>query len=319
MAITVNDFNTIRTKVVNVFGQGGTGYGQALTTGNNAATSASLITVLLWNSLGADMRKARQHQTGLEVTSSELPSLSRTTQITNTVYNQFVTLANTIEANKFAIADVATVRSVELIQTSTLSGNWTAAALYHRVVIDFSNGGLYTATDARLRARYFFNAGGEVRFRASRTGTAANTKDTDWTNLLSQMGTIRFHYASTNTVPGTAAVPGTFPVGTTGFYVAPSYTTINLPTANTTTFYKTGSTYGTNRYNLTVRADSATAPYLFTFIVSFQDNAGGGIDEPVTGVTSSTIELFRPSGSQVNVPPPICTGSGATLSTTALT
>lgn len=323
MAITITDFNNIRTKLVNVFGTGGTGYGQDLDVANNAATSATLISNTLWNGLGNDLRKARQHQTGLEVTSAELPVLTRTTQITNTIYNQFLTLANTIETNKFVIGTVPAVRTIENIQTATLSGNWTAPALYHRVTVTFN--GYTTArgvvVSAANHARAFFNAGGEIRFRASRTGTAANTKDTDWTDILAAMGTIRFNYAATSTSPEfTASSPGTFPVGSTGFYVSPGFTTINLPTSNTNRFFKVGSAYGTNRYNIDFRANSATAPTVLTFIVSFQDNATGGLDEPVTGVTSSTIELLRPSGSQVNVPPPTyTTNAGNTLSTTVLT
>ncbi len=329
MAITVNDFNNIRTNLLNVYHSGGTAYNQALDPDNLAATSQSVITTTLWNGLGNDLRRARQHQTGVEVPSTELPILTRTTQITNTVYNQFVTLANTITSNKFALGTATTVRTVENIQTATLVGNWSVPALYHRVTITFPG---YTSTRVvggrtttlvvtpQNHARAFFNAGGEIRFRASRTGAASTTKDTDWTNLLAAMGTIRFRYADTSTSPEfTATSPGTFPVGTTGFYVSPAFTSINLPTANTNIFFKTGSTYGTNRYNLTARADSATAPTVLTFIVSFQDNATGGIDEPITGTTSSTIELVRPSGSQVNIPAPTyAVNSGNTLSTTVL-
>lgn len=329
MAITVSDFNNIRTTLLNVYHSGGTAYNQALDPDNTAATSASVITTTLWNGLGNDLRRARQHQTGVEVTSAELPVLQRTTQITNTVYNQFVTMANTVASNKFAIGTNALVRSQEGIQTAT-SGTWSVPALYHKVVLTFPgytstrtvNGRTTTlAVSAQNHARAFFNAGGEIRFRASRTGTAANTKDTDWTDILAAMGTIRFHWQSTNTSPEfTATSPGTVPVGSTGFFVSPGFTSVNLPTSNTNIFFKTGSAYGTNRYNITLRADSATAPTVLTFIVSFQDNATGGLDEPITGTTTSVIEMIRPSGSTVNVPGPTTTeqNAGGTLSTVVL-
>ncbi len=331
MAITISDFNNIRTKLVNVFGSGGTGYGQQLDISNVAATSSSVITNTIWNGLGNDLRKARQHQTGNPVPSTELPVLTRTTQITNTIYNQFVTLANTVETNKFVLPTGGQVsqRSIENIQTATYSTNWTSA-LYHRVVVTFPGYSraqtslLQSATvSAQNHARAFFNAGGEIRFRASRTGSAANTKDTDWTNLLAAMGTIRFYYANTSTSPEfTASSPGTFPVGTTGFYVSPGFTTINLPTTNTVTFFKAGSSYGTNRYQISVRADNATNPTQLTFIIAFLDNAVGNpnTDEPVTGTTSSTVEIVRPSGSNVSIDAPTySTNSGNLLSTTVLT
>jgi len=333
MAITVADFNNVRTKLVNVFGSGGTGYGQQLNVANLPATSSSLITSSRWNGLGSDLKKARQHQTGDPVPNTELPTLSSTTPITNTIYQQFVTLANTVETNKFVIATAgqAPQRTQELIQTATLNGNWTTA-LYHRVVFTFP--GYTRAATSQLQAatvsaenhcRAFFNAGGEIRFRASRTGTAANTKDTDWTNLLAAMGTIRFNYAATSTSPDfTATSPGTFPAGSTGFYVSPSFTTINLPTANTVMFFKTGSAYGTNRYQISMRANSATNPTQLTFIIAFLDNAVGNpnTDEPVTGTTTSTIEVIRPSGQSVSVDIPdrdLTANPGDTLVTTVLT
>lgn len=332
MTITVADFNNVRTKLVNTFGgspnAGGTSYGQQLDVANVPAVSQTQITNVIWNGLGNDLRKARQHQTGVIVTNSELPTLSKTTIISNTIYQQFVTLANTVEANKFTLATTGIAqRSIEILPASTFATAWNTA-LYSRIVVTFpgysrsavSNVSQAVTVSPQNHARAFFNAGGEIRFRASRTGANLNTKDTDWTNLLAAMGTIRFRYNATSTSPDAAASsPGTFPLAQSGFYVSPAFTTISMPTSNTISFFKTGSTYATNRYQLSYRANNASDPTSLTFIIAFLDNAVGGpsVDETVSGTITSTIEFVRPSGSSVDVPSPSYTITN--LGTTVLT
>jgi hypothetical protein len=299
MAITAADYNNIRTKVVNVLGTGAGGYG--ITPVSSAATSTTVITTTAWNLLRTDAIKARQHQTNVDE-SANLPILTKTTAITESIRVQFDNFANLIVANARAVLQY----SIETASSSTYTSNWTTA-LYHQVTLNFGT---------NLNANYFFNAGGQVRFRASRTGTAANTKDTDWsTNVLTPMGTIVFDYLSSRTLTGTATSAGTFPGTATGYYASPVYTTPNLPTTSTQMFYKSGTTYSANRYNLKLRADSASTPSQLTFTVSFEDLAGGNpnIDEPVTGTLTSIVEILRPSGANVNITPPTYTITALTL------
>lgn len=51
-------------------------------------------------------------------------------------------------------------------------------------------------------ARYFFNSGGQIRFSGSRSGGAATPQNTNWTTLLSNMGTVTFDWDVT-TAAGT--------------------------------------------------------------------------------------------------------------------
>ena len=64
---TYDDFNQVRTYVLNVLGVGsGTkGYGQALA--SNAATAGDVISVAQWVNLRTDLSKARVHQTNTSV------------------------------------------------------------------------------------------------------------------------------------------------------------------------------------------------------------------------------------------------------------
>ena len=311
MAIQPSDYNNIRDKIVNVMGTGADGYGQALV--SVTATSANVISATLWNGLRTDMLKARQHQTGVDE-SANLPILTRTTTITTAIRDTFNAYADVIVANKRVCADnQGTVENI--ITTTAYTSPWNTV-LYHRITVTFTSAN---------QAKYFFNAGGQIRLRASRTGVAANSKDTEWTNILGDvadggsnkgMGTIYMNWTQTDTVTDTAGV-GRAGAGTgIGFY--------DLLTSNpgqqlyiVTSDPSTG--YGVNDYNISARIDAApgSTGRILTFVVQFRDDIGGGVDESVTGSLKSFAQVFRPSGSNVSVTGP--TGSQEGPGLTVLT
>ena len=59
----------------------------------------------------------------------------------------------------------------------------------------------------------FFNAGGSIYFTASRSGGAQMTQNTDWTNLLSAMGTIQMNFIA-NQQAGTTTGLGMYDLTT---------------------------------------------------------------------------------------------------------
>jgi len=56
-----------------------------------------------------------------------------------------------------------------------------SSSIQHRFTVTFANAD---------QARYYFNSGGQVRIRGSRSGGAATPQNTSWTTLLSSMGTV---------------------------------------------------------------------------------------------------------------------------------
>lgn len=304
--IQVNDFNSIRTKINNVMGTGTDGYGQALSSAD--ATSGSTQTATFWNNLRIDIAKCRGHQTG----SNELLNLSEPVNttpgagqvqiISEAVRSQYDTMADACATNKRVVA--AGQGSVESITNGvgTRSTNW-------RVKITHS---VTTAFTSALAARYFFNAGGQIRFSGTRVGTAATTKDTNWTNLLEQQGTIYMDY--TGTGQAIAGTP-TNSLGTTtsiGFF--------DLTTTDQQIYIKnaTAGTYAENNYRILARLNTAfgsgTEPTSVIFTIEFNDAdtgdqqggylPGPAVDEFVTGTLTSTVSMFRPSGSNVSVTGP---------------
>ncbi len=306
MAIQPSDYNNIRDKIVLVMGTGSTGYGQTLV--SIPATTSNIISSTLWNGLRTDMLKARQHQTGVDE-SANLPILTRTTTITETIRATFDAYADLITTNKFTCADNQGTVETSVVVTPAYTSNWNTV-LYHRVTLTFSTANA---------AKYFFNAGGQVRFSASRTGVAANTKDTEWTSILgdgttpSGFGVVAFGHTDTTTRSGTAATGRSGTGSAIGFY---DLTTTNPGQQIYIVTSDPATGYGVNDYNITARIDATPSGSgrIITFVAQFRDDIGGIVDEAVTGSLASTVHIFRPSGSNVSVASPTGTSEGPTLS-----
>jgi hypothetical protein len=118
--------------------------------------------------------------------------------------------------------------------TSTRTTSWNTE-VYHEFTVDFSN---------ENPARYFFNTGGTVYASASRTGGSATAINTAMTNLLNQMGTIKFgSQATTYTGSGGTVYP-------IGYY--------NLTGSYQTLFYHNGpgGYYSPLTYTLQARVEN---------------------------------------------------------------
>lgn len=296
------DYNNIQDVAQTLLGTGlaDSGYGQALSSGQVAVNQK--VTVAQWTNLRSDLLKIRQHQTGVsEGAGLTLPTDSDL--ITNEVINQYKTFSTTCNTNRLTIATNQGSEDAFVSRSRTTAWNGT---LTHTVTITFSSSNA---------ARFWFNAGGQFRFTASRSGGSSTSKNTVWTNLLSDMGTITFNHGST-TYSGSGAT--TVATGT-GWY--------NLTTSDQTIFVKPAASgnYVENDYNIQARknANDNTATTL-TFTIQFRDDdtgdppilplpkgaTPGGVDENVDGTLTSVVKVFRPTGANVSLTAPSVTESG---------
>jgi hypothetical protein len=317
--IQVADFENIRNKMVLVMGTGSTGYGQTnLVSVPEVADSP--IDELNMDNFREDLLRARQHQTGV---TESLTNVDLNTTVSETVFAEYDTMADLVTTNNRVCAD--NQRSLEAGISSTFISSWNGI-LYHQVTVSFTTA---------LQARYFFNAGGQIRFSASRTGTASNTKDTEWTNMLgnnttpSGMGTIFFDYTQTGTVAGTAAVSRAGTGSSIGFY--------DLTTTNQQIYITTAAAgvYVENDYNIQARVNtgfgSGTEPTQIIFTFQFRDDDVGDRpspsppppfgplqDEQVTGTLGSVASMARPSGANVSFAAGNISFSQTAITTTVL-
>lgn len=301
------DFNNIQSAIEFLLGTGlaDSGYGQAV--GSAQVTTNEIISVSQWNNLRTDLLKIRQHQTGVDE-SGNLTVPTTSSLITNEFVNQYKAFSTVCQTNRLTIA--STEGTEEDLYNPSLSTRTTAwnGVLTHTVTITFSSAD---------QARFYFNAGGQIRFTASRTGGSSNNKNNIWTTMLSDMGEIRFNHSGT-TYTGTGAASG-YPTTGLGWYT--------ITTTPQTIFIKPAPSgvYTENDYNIKVskNANDNTATSL-TFVIEFRDDdtgdppilplpkgaTPGGVDENVDGTLVSRVRLFRPTGANVELSAPSFTQSG---------
>jgi len=292
--ITESDYNTLRSRINTIMGTpSGTtdstakGYGQTLL--SSTVSAGNTITETQWDNLRQDISKAYAHQTGSNPT---LTNVDTSTVIDADHFNNMETTLGTIETNLFDIA--ATQGTTEAGITSSRATDWNGT-INHTFTVTF--------TDADHR-KSFFNAGGKILFTASLAYTGSEAKTLDWQSMLSDMGQVGFNYLETYNVAGTGT-DGSRGTGTNiGNY--------DITSSSQEVFTKGGVTpYSENAYKIFATSTSATQ---ITFDVQFQDNDAGDdtdgdefnnpIDEDVKGTTTSTVQMLRPTGSNVSVAAP---------------
>lgn len=303
--IEASDYATIKATTDLIFGKssGQSGYGQTIT--SPAVAPGTIATAAQWLALRSDMVKARQHQTGASVgTSNSLDGNNLLVPvsadvITNELRAQYLAFANNLTANKFEVATSQLSTEVLVVGTRTTAWN---GVLTHTVAIT----GNFTGDGSDNNLRYFFNAGGSIRISASRGGGAATSKNISWTTLLSEMGTISFNHLKT-TYTGSSGIPSEI-----GWH--------DLTTSNQLIFQKNAGAgyYSLNRYYVYARRSSDSSQLILT--IQFADNDTGTTghtsghaymtDENIDGVLTSQVNMFRPSGSNVSVLVPSVSQSG---------
>jgi hypothetical protein len=295
--ILATDYNVIQSKIASVMGEGsGTkGYGQTIA--SSQVGQFAKITASQWNNLRSDILRARQHQTGQDMTSSLIVASASTT-ISDAQRAALLVMAIDAEnpANYLVSppppSEVAVANLVsEQVRTQAWNGKITQT-----VDVIFP-----TADDAR----YFFNSGGNIEFKSTFSPTSAGAKNLSWSTLLQQPNEIFFDYTGVR-VSGSASF-----VNTDGFY---DLTTIPVIIMQQLT---SSSTYLPNDFYITAKVNSTLANErrIITFVLNWDDSSGKppsfpdpgfGIDEDVDGVLTSRVRAIR-SINNVIIPQPNAT------------
>ena len=281
--ISATDYNTVQSRINTIMN---TDYGQTLL--SSQVSVGEIVTDDVMDNLRTDITKEYVHQA---VSNPSITYVDVGDTILAADINGYSTLMTTVETNKFNVGSGQT--SIEAGTQSTRTapgGGGGGGVVTHTCTVNF------TSTTARTQ---FFNSGGQIRFSASRSG-GSGSKNTDWTNMLSAMGTVIFNYTSTTASSGTGSTVGG----------------LDLTTTYQQIFIKTGSgNYVENDYNIQARYVGSN----IQFQIEFRDDdtgdqqggfkAGSAIDEEVTGTLQSVIQHRRATGSNVQVPAPTYTNN----------
>jgi hypothetical protein len=292
------DYNDIQTKVSRVLGKntndGDYGYGQTVL--STPVDVTKTVTVEQWTNLRTDLLKARQHQTGVSEVANLGTIPASDVAVKESTRAAYLTMANNIDADRLITppsgTGVALPQAEELdayLPQRSRTANWNGT-VEHTVTATFQS---------QEAARYFFNAGGEFRFSATRTGGTA-AKDLSWSTLLDTMKTIRFNHTRCWAPDDPDTNPpsyGTSYNTNTGYYDL----TTNFVTVYTK---KAVGSYAVNYFTLLARV-TTTDRNVVQFVLRFvdQDTANNPtpgsvapwhIDEDVTGKLSTTVKILHP-------------------------
>ncbi|PJI40405.1 MAG: hypothetical protein CTR53_10365 [Ferrovibrio sp.] len=180
----------------------------------------------------------------------------------------------TVEANRLSV-DVAgaTLTTSDLVSVRT--DPWSTA-VKHELTVSFAN---------EDEARWFFNSGGQIRFDASRTGGSGTSQNTDWTNLLTNIGTVYMNHSTTQQT------------GSGGFASSIGY--YSLTDTYEQLFTQSGSgAYETNDYIINARREDYTGVRggngaTIRLQVMFNDDHANIHFDTVDGTLTSRIGMRR--------------------------
>lgn len=313
--ILAADYNQIQSRIELTLGPGASrdGYGQ----GDRQSTSRAVgqrINLNDWLRLRNDMIRIRQHQTGQTIGNSNaldgLNLLRPTTSdlITEELRNQYDNMRRLIRDDRYVCAP--SQGTLSTIHTATQTTVWRAVKV-HEIRVVASTAGAGRAANFR----YFFNAGGQLRFYAvlDRTGEASTSvaKNASWEKIFSnddpfytsyyggatRPNVITFDYANTTAPTGNNS--------TVGFY--------DLTNAYQFIFGKEAEAGVYAENDLVIKAkcnvadNSQGGATLLTFRIEYRDDSVGVFNPPrvrndeLVSPFTSYVQMFRPSGVNVNV------------------
>jgi len=303
-SITAEDYNSLQSRISQILGtgSGNEGYGQTISSSQVqsitdllAVDGDSILSTQL-NNLRDDFNTVVEHQTGSPTDTSSFSAgdiIGADKSGTNIEYdedgnitfvnedvskgfNDFISLISDLESNRFDIAlnqqDISTL--VSLSRTSSWNGTINAT-----VLVEFAS------ADNR---RYFFNAGGQIRFAGDVTNVSTQ-RGTFWNDLIENPGEIQFDHEKTNNTGSKNGV--SFPLGNIGNYdLSNSYQTIFLKSVGS-------GIYSDSFWRIEAREESVSSISFRIILVNdgpesdTDFGASGGIDGGIQESVRADIEF----------------------------
>lgn len=280
--IQATDYNgfvstTANANVNDIWGTGSSdkGYGQ---TALSTVSAGGTVTATQWASLVNTLASMGSHQ-GTSITSRVAPVAGNTitilsnlnTDLTNLTTNRLNAAARGTQYGTFSGTTSKT--------TATGSGStaWT---------ITFTHTITFASADA---ARYFFNAGGMIKWETNKSSTGTESDD-EWNDLANTLvGDIYITAGTaTQTIAGTAYT-GTTKIGGTGTPSTLSTTTgwYDLTTSNTTLYQQFADTAPYTGQSILLRARTAGSGTQLILETLWNDpgGSGAGSSDNITGGT----------------------------------
>jgi len=281
--ILAADFNTFRTSVEDIFGDTNSGsvapgaliFGYGETMLQAAVSAGTGITAAQWNNLYMMIHRCAGHQ-------------GSTISIGGSVTADAYSAGGSIGVDGNLAADIATVvankGNVDASNLTTTArndksgtANWSASTVHS-----------FTQTFASYdAARHFYNQGGAMIISASRTGGSGHTQNSNWTALLTAVGTVTMTVAST----AQSGSGGTAGKSFDDIVAAVSTTHVIFNQADS-------GAYASNNYKIECSCNAAKTVYTWT--ITFTDGHANAFEDYVDGTLASNVSEKRATGTYVN-------------------
>jgi hypothetical protein len=269
--------------VNNVWGVGTADRGYGQTTTLSAVSAGTTITATQWATMLSRITSMASHQ-GSSITAVSSPSAGNTIA----AFTALSTNITTVHTNRLT----NTAFGATAATTTAGSASWTANTV-HEITVTFAD------TNS---ARYYFNAGGEIRIDTAISGGTADGKYDEWADLANTLaGQVVFGSQGTTKTGGTGS-PTTLAT-TLGYHdLTTSYQTIYQQ-------YADSSPYTTNYIRVQAKYTGATTNggkgNVITFEVRYQDDADDTVYDKAVytpadvmdGTVTTTTTIAPPSTS----------------------
>lgn len=258
-------------------GTGNKGYGQTSTI--SPVSAGSTITATQWATLLTRMTSLANHQN------------TTITAISNPSTGDTITAYAALDSNITAVFNSrlnAVANGTDASTVNSTTSSWSSSATLTKT---------FTWAGAN-QLRYFFNAGGQIRFSLSRTGGTASPHNTGWSNLLTATGTLVYTGSgSVKTIAGTSYT-GFSKVGGSGtptiFVTGTGVQDLTPGGAATTVFRQFDTTYLYQANYVTVTAALNATSTVLTLVITLTDAYTGGVNPDTVDGTLSATFIARP-------------------------
>jgi hypothetical protein len=276
-------------------GSANAGYGQSTTLATVA--TGGTVTATQWASLNNLISTMASHQ-GTTITSRSNPTAGQTISILSNLNTDLTNITNN-RGNAVAQGTQFTGWTGTASKTASTGSGTSAWSITFTDTITWSSANA---------ARYFFNAGGLIKWQVSKTSTG-QVADTEWNNMANtECGTIYISGGGTSQTIASTVYTGTTKVGGTGtptvLTTGSGWYSFNTSPLTIYQQYSTGGTPYTGQY-IAITAATASAGTQLVLTTTWVDPGGGTASSQISGGTATSGIVFgtAPSTVVTYIPP----------------
>ena len=284
------DHNVANINTIWGTGTGGKGYGQS--TVLSSVSAGGNVTATQWTDLFSRLTSIANHQ-GTSITALTNPSAGNTIDAKTTLSANLTSCFN----NRRNAASVGSDITSGGSRTGTATWYTESLVTY---TVTFSN---------NEKAEAYFNAGGTIRISSSRSGGTSNNKNTEWTDLCGDIGTVAISGGEGSAVISSTTYSGTDKIGGGGATptINDNYGFHDSTASEVEIFkqYADTSPYTANYIRMTMSDNGAG---VITIKVKYRDDAadttsdyyGAQTHDKVDGSLTTTMVLRQPSTTYIS-------------------